>query len=70
MRRKDRAVDDAAWIEGLLAKYFPHLQAGCDYRPITSDELARTAVHWIEIDEWSGKHKQTPVDARRNIPNG
>lgn len=49
-------------LELLLAKYFYHLRAGHDYRPITSHELARTAVYRIEIDEWSGKREQAAVD--------
>ncbi|MCL5951908.1 MAG: pyridoxamine 5'-phosphate oxidase family protein [Chloroflexi bacterium] len=49
-------------LEALLGKYFTHLQAGRDYRPIVADELARTAVYRIEIDEWSGKRKQVGAD--------
>lgn len=42
-------------LEGLLQKYFPHLSAGREYRPITEAELLRTTVYAIEIDSWSGK---------------
>jgi nitroimidazol reductase NimA-like FMN-containing flavoprotein (pyridoxamine 5'-phosphate oxidase superfamily) len=46
----------------LLDKYFAHLHSGQDYRPITDEELARTQVYRIEIDEWSGKRKQVAGD--------
>lgn len=49
-------------LQLLLDKYFPHLQPGRDYRPITGDELARTAVYCIDIDSWSGKRKQVGDD--------
>jgi hypothetical protein len=44
-------------LQLLLDKYFPHLHPGQDYRPITDDELGRTAVYRIHIDAWSGKRK-------------
>lgn len=46
----------------LLAKYAPHLEPGRDYRPITDDELDRTAVIRIHIEEWSGKRKVAAPD--------
>lgn len=49
-------------LQALLDKYFPHLQPGQDYRPITDDELARTAVYRVDIDEWSGKQKKVAED--------
>ncbi|MBC6935677.1 MAG: pyridoxamine 5'-phosphate oxidase family protein [Chloroflexi bacterium] len=49
-------------LQLLLDKYFPHLQPGQDYRPITDEELARTAVYRIEIDSWSGKQKAVAPD--------
>jgi nitroimidazol reductase NimA-like FMN-containing flavoprotein (pyridoxamine 5'-phosphate oxidase superfamily) len=42
-------------LEGLIQKYFPHLSAGREYRPITAAELLRTTVYALEIDSWSGK---------------
>jgi nitroimidazol reductase NimA-like FMN-containing flavoprotein (pyridoxamine 5'-phosphate oxidase superfamily) len=60
-----RVVDDVDEAEhglyGLLKKYFPDLQPGEDYRTITADELARTAVFAIEIETWSGKQKKKPA---------
>lgn len=58
---RGRVIDDPDearhGLQSLLDKYFPHLRPGEDYRPITGDELARTSVYRIDIDEWSGKRK-------------
>lgn len=45
-------------LQKLLDKYFPHLVAGRDYREITPQELARTAVYALTVERWSGKCKQ------------
>jgi len=49
-------------LQLLLDKYFPHLQSGRDYRPIMPEELARTTVYRIEIEQWSGKTKEVDAD--------
>lgn len=49
-------------LQMLLDKYFPDLRPGKDYRPITSEEIARTAVFRIQIEQWSGKRKAVPDD--------
>jgi nitroimidazol reductase NimA-like FMN-containing flavoprotein (pyridoxamine 5'-phosphate oxidase superfamily) len=49
-------------LQLLLDKYFPHLEPGPDYRPITDDELARTTVYRIDIEEWSAKQKSVADD--------
>lgn len=49
-------------LQLLLDKYFPHLHPGEDYRPITPEELARTAVYRIHIEQWSGKRKAVAED--------
>ena len=46
----------------LLGKYFGHLRTGDDYAPIVPEELARTTVYRIAIQEWSGKRKQEAAD--------
>jgi hypothetical protein len=46
----------------LLRKYAPHLQPGQDYRPVVPEELTRTGVYRIAIDEWSGKKKEVAAD--------
>lgn len=48
-------------LQQLLNKYFPHLEPGRDYRPPVPEELKRTTVYRIAIDDWSGKKKE--VDA-------
>lgn len=49
-------------LQSLLDKYFPDLQPGRDYRPITPEELNATAVYAIEIEAWSGKQKKGPEE--------
>lgn len=49
-------------LQNLLDKYFPHLAPGRDYRPATAEELARTSVYRVSIDDWSGKQKAMPAD--------
>jgi len=44
-----------AALYGLIKKYFPQMEAGKEYRPITEKELKRTSVYAIEIESWSGK---------------
>lgn len=44
----------------LLRKYAPQLQPGQDYRPVVPEELARTSVYRIAIEEWTGKRKAVP----------
>lgn len=54
-----RLVEDLdtkrAALSGLIAKYFPAMRPGHEYRPITDQELRRTSVYLIGIDSWSGK---------------
>lgn len=49
-------------LQALLDKYAPHLRPGRDYRPITDDELARTTVYRLKIEQWSGKKKEVAQD--------
>jgi nitroimidazol reductase NimA-like FMN-containing flavoprotein (pyridoxamine 5'-phosphate oxidase superfamily) len=42
-------------LYGLIGKYFPEMEVGKEYRPITEVELKRTTVYAIEIESWSGK---------------
>ena len=46
----------------LLQKYAPHLQRGQDYHGVVPEELKRTGVYRIVIEEWSGKKKEAPAD--------
>jgi nitroimidazol reductase NimA-like FMN-containing flavoprotein (pyridoxamine 5'-phosphate oxidase superfamily) len=42
-------------LYGLISRYFPEMQPGVEYRPISDQELKRTAVYAISIQSWSGK---------------
>lgn len=42
-------------LYGLTKKYFPAMEAGREYRPITDQELKQTSVYAITIESWSGK---------------
>ena len=44
-----------AALTGLIARYFPALREGQDYRPITPQELGATSVYVLAIESWSGK---------------
>jgi hypothetical protein len=49
-------------LQLLLDKYFPHLKPGEHYRPIVKEELERTSVFRITIEQWSGKRKKVADD--------
>jgi nitroimidazol reductase NimA-like FMN-containing flavoprotein (pyridoxamine 5'-phosphate oxidase superfamily) len=49
-------------LQLLLDKYFPHLAPGRDYRPPVPEELKRTTVFALAIEDWSGKRKQVAED--------
>lgn len=55
-------AEAARALQLLLDKYFPHLKPGQDYRPSTPEELSRTSVYRISIEQWSGKQKQVGPD--------
>ena len=55
-------AEAGAALQLLLDKYAPHLRPGRDYRPITDDELDRTAVYHVKITSWSGKKKEVSPD--------
>jgi hypothetical protein len=52
-------------LSGLIAKYFPTMTAGKEYRPITDAELKRTSVYAIAIESWSGK-RNWPDEAEQS----
>lgn len=63
--RMQIVTDEAEAIDALqllLDKYAPHLVAGRDYRPPIPEEISRTSVFRILIDEWSGKKKEVDPD--------
>jgi nitroimidazol reductase NimA-like FMN-containing flavoprotein (pyridoxamine 5'-phosphate oxidase superfamily) len=49
-------------LQGLLDKYFPDLEPGVDYRPITPAERDKTAVFAVQIEAWSAKRKAVPAE--------
>lgn len=65
-RLLDDAEEACRALYGLIEKYFPGMKPGVEYRPITDQELKRTAVYAISIESWSGKRnwkeraKQSP----------
>lgn len=42
-------------LQALMDKHFPDHKPGVDYEPIQEDEVKRTAIYKIAIDEWTGK---------------
>jgi hypothetical protein len=50
----DRA-EQRRMLHHLIAKYFAPMELGTDYRPVTDQELKRTAVYELRIHSWSGK---------------
>lgn len=42
-------------LYGLVQKYFPSMVPGREYRLIRDEDLARTSVYAVAIDDWSGK---------------
>jgi nitroimidazol reductase NimA-like FMN-containing flavoprotein (pyridoxamine 5'-phosphate oxidase superfamily) len=48
-------AEAAAVLDRLIAKYFPHMHPGQEYRPIQTAELNHTSVYAIRISSWSGK---------------
>jgi len=62
------AKDPQGGLELLMEKYFPHLTAGQDYRPITAGELLRTSVFELVIEEWSAKKKTAEPDYPGALP--
>jgi len=57
----DQGEADQA-LQALLDKYCPDLVAGTDYQRATTQDLDRTSVYRISIEEWSGKRNVAPED--------
>ena len=55
LRVLDDLAEKRAALTGLIAKYFPAMTPGQEYRPITDGELKRTSVYALAIAQWSGK---------------
>jgi nitroimidazol reductase NimA-like FMN-containing flavoprotein (pyridoxamine 5'-phosphate oxidase superfamily) len=46
-----------AVLQSIMDKYAPHLKPGQDYIPTQPEDLKRTAVFQVDIEEWSGKQQ-------------
>ena len=49
-------------LDGLMAKYAPHLTPGVDYAPMPDADIAQTSVYRLAIEERVGKHNVKPDD--------
>lgn len=49
-------------LDGLMAKYAPHLEPGVDYEPMPDRDVDLTSVFCMEIDSRVGKHNVKPAD--------
>ncbi len=58
----EKEEDKKAAMQLIMSKYAPHLQPGKDYRAIMPEELERTAVFKLSIQEWSAKKKVVEKD--------
>jgi nitroimidazol reductase NimA-like FMN-containing flavoprotein (pyridoxamine 5'-phosphate oxidase superfamily) len=61
-RRVDDPEEARHGLQLLLDRYAPHLRPGRDYRGVTDEELARTAVWRVDVEDWAGKRKAAPAD--------
>lgn len=63
-----RVLTDQAEARAALTvmseRVFPGLEIGRDTRPISEDDLARTAVYSLSITQWSGKENWQPAAAQ------
>jgi uncharacterized protein len=46
------------YLEMLMEKYAHHMQAGIDYSPSQPDDIKKTAIVKISIENWSGKQQK------------
>jgi nitroimidazol reductase NimA-like FMN-containing flavoprotein (pyridoxamine 5'-phosphate oxidase superfamily) len=51
-------------LEGLMAKYAPHLEAGRDYTPMPDEDVQQTSVYCLEIASRVAKHNVKPPEYR------
>ncbi len=59
----DDPVEATGALHALAGKYFPHLQRGEDYEPVSEVDLKVTAVLRLDIETWSGKQKKVAEDS-------
>lgn len=49
-------------LQQVMDKYAPHLKPGSDYTPSRPEDIKRTAVYKLAIEDWSGKQKKAAPD--------
>jgi nitroimidazol reductase NimA-like FMN-containing flavoprotein (pyridoxamine 5'-phosphate oxidase superfamily) len=54
-RLMENAEEQRRVMHQLIAKYFPTMQAGREFRAVTDQDLKRTSVYAVQIEAWSGK---------------
>lgn len=52
--------DKRAGLDGLMAKYAPHLVPGTDYQPMPDADVERTTVFRLRVSERVAKHNVKP----------
>jgi hypothetical protein len=61
-----QVVDDLATrkhgLEGLMAKYAPHLKPGVDYQPMPDADIERTSVFRLRVEQRVAKHNVKPTE--------
>jgi len=58
----DEVTAKQVGLEGLMAKYAPHLKAGVDYEPMPASDIERTTVFRMAVEERVAKHNVKPAD--------
>lgn len=51
-------------LDGIMAKYAPHLTAGVDYAVMPDGDITRTSVYSLSVEQRVGKHNVKPTDFR------
>ncbi len=49
-------------LQLIMDKYAPHLKPKIDYKQIPPEEVKRTAIHKIKIEDWTGKQLKDDGD--------
>ena len=50
------------YLQALMNKYAPHLAPGSDYTPSRPEDLKRTSLYQLKIEDWSGKQQKGAPD--------
>lgn len=55
-------VEKRRVLNGIMAKYAPHLTPGIDYEVMPDSDIDRTSVYALAVEQRVGKHNVKPVD--------